>query len=203
MAKDAIEVARSVFGMQRPCERRPLGCTEVAVWNAERDRHHGADHVSRQCEGGIEAARDVPTVDHVVDEVEPDRRRTGNHGIGTKLRQRKRRIEHAFGSEGVEQIGGRGRVGANGVGGHRIEDPRRLPHREVGTLATSSSGESVVLHGHMRKQITQIPTEARRRALEVVDRDRGDDVDRGAHGAPVQWAKILIRIHTLTIILSR
>ena len=187
MAKDAIEVARPVCGFSaRPngepsaARKSPSG-TSSATGSTARTTSVGNVKY-------VDAVSDIPAVNDIVDEVESDCHRARNRRVGTEFGQCECRFEHSLYVERIEQIGRCRSVRADRVGVHRIGDSSRLPYFEVGTVSSGRRGKSVVLHGHMRKQVSEAPSGARRRPSEVVDGHRCDDIDGRFHGAAVQRA---------------
>jgi hypothetical protein len=134
-------------------------------------------------------------VHDVVDEVEADGLRARGFGAGAEFRKCEGRGEHVVVGEGFEDVGGGRSVGACGVDRHGVGHSRDIPVGSVGAIAPGRGGESMVLHGHMRQQVGQVPAIARRRALQVFRGDAVDNVDGGHHRGAMDGTDVLISKH--------
>jgi hypothetical protein len=112
-----------------------------------------------------------------------------------RIRERERRVEHAGRDERVEDFGGRRSVGPGRVGGDRIGDGSGIPQGEIGAAAVGCCREPVMLHGHVREQVSQGPAGARCRLGQIVRRDGADDVDGLQHGGPMKGQNVGINLH--------
>lgn len=156
------------------------------VWNCQRDLQRPIEQLLIESEPNVEAAGNIPAVYDVVDEVEPDRLFAWKGGERTDLGKGEFALEHAVLSERSQDAPGPSGVRADRIGTERLHGPER----HVAAISSRSRSEPIVLHGHMRKQIAQVPVAARRRPSEIVRVDAGHHGNAGSHRPCVQVEKI-------------
>ena len=150
------------------------------------DSQRRLEYVRVEGKRDIDRPGDIPAVYDVVDEVEPDRLFAWKGGERTDLGKGEFALEHAVLSERSQDAPGPSGVRADRIGTERLHGPER----HVAAISSRSRSEPIVLHGHMRKQIAQVPVAARRRPSEIVRVDAGHHGNAGSHRPCVQVEKI-------------
>lgn len=190
----------AVLLLDRGCERRAGHRSEVAAGHGKGQRQHGLDDIVGKLVVHAQRGGDIPAVHHVVDEVESDRHLSGEHRTRTEFGKFELRLECSCSAERVDDVVRGIGIRANVIGFHRVDDGLDAPYLRVCAESSCRSGESAVLHRHVRQKVEERPARARGCTAQIRPFDAADDVYRLQHGDFVEGPDVMGNSsHLLTI----